>query len=93
MGEKVEPFFDEEGNMLDENPKDPMQVAMRKKISDSRNKFVDLLQMAKHSQPGIDFIYSSLSNLEDPLLKIVPAARISKEDEYESFVGTKIPNE
>nr|XP_034604624.1 protein FAR1-RELATED SEQUENCE 2-like [Setaria viridis] len=30
-------FFDEEGNLLDEKLEDPMEVAMRKKISDSRN--------------------------------------------------------
>jgi hypothetical protein len=42
-------FFDDEGNLLDEKPKDPMEVAMRKKISKSRNKFEDLIQMAKTS--------------------------------------------
>ena len=36
-------FFDEEGNLLDEMPKDPMEVEMRKKILESRNKFEDLI--------------------------------------------------
>ena len=48
-------FFDEEGNLLDEKPKDPMEVAMRKKISESRNKFEDLIQMAKNFEQGMDF--------------------------------------
>jgi hypothetical protein len=36
-------FFDDEGNLLDEKAKDPVEVAMLKKISDSRNKFEDIL--------------------------------------------------
>jgi hypothetical protein len=45
--------FDEEGNLLDKKSEDPMEVAMRKQISDACN----------------------------------------KQDEYEAFIGTKIPNE
>ena len=86
-------LFDDEGNPLDEKPKDPMEVAMRKKISDSRNKFEDLIQMAKNSEQGMDFLYSSLSNLVEPLQKITPATTDNKQDEYESFFGSKIPNE
>ena len=41
-------FFDEEGNLLDEMPKDPMEVEIRKKISESCNMFEDLIQMAKY---------------------------------------------
>ena len=68
-----EVLFDDEGNLLDEKPKDSMDVAMRKKISESRNKFEDLIRMAKNSEEGMDFLYSSLSNLVEPLQKIVPA--------------------
>jgi hypothetical protein len=85
-------FFDEEGNLLDEKPKDPIEVAMRQKISDSHNKFEDLIQVAKNYKPGMDFLYSSLSNLVEPLQKITPATIVNKQDEYESFLG-KIPNE
>ena len=70
-----------------------MDVAMRKKISESRNKFEDLIQMAKNSKQGVDFLYSSLSNLVEPLQKITPATTENKQDEYESFLGSKIPNE
>jgi len=86
-------FYDHEGNLLDEKPKDPREVAMRKKISESRNKFEDIIQMAKTSEQGMDFLYSSLSNLVEPLQKITPATRVDKQDEYESFLGNRIPTE
>jgi hypothetical protein len=86
-------FFDEEGNILDEKPIDPMELSMKKNISDSRNKFEDLLQMAKQSEQGLDYLFSSMCNLHDPLQKIVPYASTSKQDEFEAFIGTKIPNE
>ena len=70
-----------------------MEVALRKKISNSRNKFENLIQMAKNSEEGMDFLYSSLSNLVEPLQKIMPAMRVEKQDEYESFLGSKIPKE
>jgi len=70
-----------------------MEVAMRKKILDSRNQFEDLIQMAKNSEQGMDFLFSSLSNLVEPLQKITPATRVNKQDEYESFLGSKIPNQ
>ena len=66
---------------------------MRKKISESCNKFEDLIQMAKNSEQGMDFLYSSLSNLVEPLQKITPALIVDKQDEYESFLGNKIPTE
>lgn len=66
---------------------------MRKKISDVCNKFENLIQMAKQSELGIEFLFSSLSNIEDSLQKIVPTTTITKHDEYEAFIGTKIPNE
>ena len=66
---------------------------MRKKISESRNKFEDIIQMAKTSEQGMDFLYSSLSNLVEPLQKITPATRVDKQEEYESFLGNRIPTE
>ena len=85
-----EQFFDKEGNLLDKKPEHPMEVVMRKKISDVCNKFENLIQMAKQSEPGIEFLFSSLSNIQDPLQKIVPTTTITKQDEYEAFIGTKI---
>lgn len=66
---------------------------MRKKISDWRNKFEDIIQMAKNSEQGRDLLDSALSSLLEPLQKIVPAATVNKQDEFESFLGGKIPNE
>jgi hypothetical protein len=86
-------FFDDEGNLLDEKDKDPMEVARSKKISDARNQFEDLILMAKNSEPAIDFLCSSLSKLLEPLQKIVPNATVSKHDEFETFIGGKIPDE
>jgi len=70
-----------------------MEVALQKKISESRNKFEDLIRMAKNSEEGMDFLYSSLSNLVEPLQKITPVATDDKQDEYETFLGSKIPDE
>ena len=86
-------FFDDEGNLLDEKAEDPKEVAMRNFFSDSRNKFEDLIQMAKNFEQGMEFLYSSLSNLVEPLQKIIPAATVTKQDEFESFLGSKIPHE
>jgi hypothetical protein len=49
--------------------------------------------MAGNSEPGIDFLFSSLLNLVEPLQRIVPAATVSKQDEFETFLGSKIPHE
>jgi hypothetical protein len=49
--------------------------------------------MAKNSEPAIDFLCSSLSKLLEPLQKIVPNATVSKQDEFETFIGGKIPDE
>jgi hypothetical protein len=70
-----------------------MELSMRKKISDSHNKFEDLIQMTKQSDQGLDFLFSSLCNLHDHLIKIVPHASILKQDEFEAFIGINIPSE
>lgn len=49
--------------------------------------------MAKNSEQGMEFLYSSLSDLVEPLQKIIPAAIVNKQDEFESFLGSKIPDE
>ena len=70
-----------------------MEVALQKKISESHNKFEDLIRMAKNSEEGMYFLYSSLSNLVEPLQKITPVATDNKQDEYETFLVSKIPDE
>lgn len=69
---------------------------MRKMVANVRNKFEDLIQKAIHStnsEEGMDFLLSSISSLEAPLDQMLPAAKHSRQDEYESFVGCQIPNE
>jgi hypothetical protein len=40
-------IFDDEGNLLEDVPADPVEVGLRKKVSDARNKFEDLIQRPK----------------------------------------------
>jgi len=49
--------------------------------------------MAKNSEQGMEFLYSSLANLVEPLQNIIPAATVNKQDEFEAFLGGKIPQE
>jgi hypothetical protein len=86
-------FFDDDGNILEDVPADPVEVAMRKKKSDARNMFEDLIHMAKQSNEGMDFLTSSLSNLQVAIKDMVPSVSSTKQDEIESFIGAKIPNE
>ena len=55
-----------------------MEVALQKKISESHNKFEDLIRMAKNSEEGMDFLYSSLSNQVEPLQNITHVATDNK---------------
>ena len=56
-----------------------MEVVMREKIPDSRNKFEDLIQLAKNSKQRMNFLYSSLSKLVEPLQNLTPATRVDKQ--------------
>jgi hypothetical protein len=69
-----------------------MELSIWKKISDSHKEFEDLIQMTKQSDQGLDFLFSSLCNLHDHLIKIVPHASILKQDEFEAFIGINIPS-
>ncbi|XP_062182184.1 protein FAR1-RELATED SEQUENCE 5-like [Phragmites australis] len=90
---KRESIYDDQGNPLEEKPTDPLDAAMRKKISTVRNKFEDLIQMARHSIEGIEFLTSSVFNLEAPLQHMVPAIKQTRQEEYEAFIGCNIPTE
>jgi hypothetical protein len=57
-------MYDEEGNLLDEKPIDAHEVKRRKEISTVRNKVEDLIQHAKSSKEGMDFLVSSVMNIE-----------------------------
>lgn len=86
-------MYDEQGNLIEEKPIDSSEAEMRKKISIARNKFEDLIQKAKHSDEGIDFLTSSVFNLEAPLDQMVSNVKHTRHEEFESFLGCTIPTE
>lgn len=91
---KRERVYDDKGNLLEEKPADSSDVATRKKISTIRNKIEDLIQKAKHSDEGMDFLSLSVSSIEAPLNQIVPVApKNTRQEEYEAFIGCNIPSE
>jgi hypothetical protein len=85
--------YDEEGNLLDEKPIDSNEAEKRKKIAMVRNKVEDLIQHAKSSKEGIDFLVSSVMNIEASLSTIVPTIVQTKQQEYEDFIGCQIPSQ
>jgi hypothetical protein len=85
--------YDEEGNLLDEKPIDAIEVEKRKKLAVVRNKVEDLIQRAKSSNEAIDFLVSSVLEIEGSLGNIVPTTVPHTQEEYENFVGCKIPEE
>jgi hypothetical protein len=85
--------YDEEGNLLDEKPIDANEVENWKKISTVRNKVEDLIQQAKGSKEGMDFLVSSVMNIEASLGHILPTAVQTRRDEYEGFIGCQIPDQ
>jgi hypothetical protein len=48
--------------------------------------------MVKQSDQCFDLLFSTLCNIQDPIEKIVPHASICKQDEFKTFIGTKISN-
>ncbi|XP_048560284.1 protein FAR1-RELATED SEQUENCE 5-like [Triticum urartu] len=91
---KRENVYDEQGNLLEEKPTDSLDAATRKKISTVRDKMEELIQKAKHSNEGMDFLTSSVLSIEAPLDQMVPAAtQNTRQDEYEAFIGCNIPTE
>ena len=84
-------MVDEEGNLLEEKPKDAKEVEKRKKITAVRNKVEDLIQRAKSSNEGMNFLVSGVMNLEASFSQIVPTNMQAPQEEYETFIGCKIP--
>jgi hypothetical protein len=85
--------YDSEGNLLAEKPTDPVDAAKRRKISDAHNKFEALIQIAKNSEEGMDFLTTSLHDMEEHLSKLVPAVSVTRQEEHEAFLGCSIPSE
>ena len=75
-------------------PTDSLDASARKKISTVRNKLEDLIQTAKQSNEGLDFLLSSVLSIEEPLNQKVPAAvKHTRQGEYEAFIGCNIPTQ
>jgi hypothetical protein len=55
---------DGDGNPLEDNPVDCVDMDTRRKISVARNKLEDLIQHAKNSSGGLDLLNSGLCDLE-----------------------------
>jgi hypothetical protein len=83
--------YDEKGNLLDEKPIDVDELEKRKKIATVRNKVEDLIQHAKSSKEGMDFLVSSVMNIEASLGSIIPNIVQTRQQEYEGFIGCQIP--
>jgi hypothetical protein len=83
--------YDEEGNLLDEKPINANELEKRKKIAALRNKIEDLIQRAKTSHEGMDFLVSSVMNIEASFDHIAPSSVQATREEYDGFIGCKIP--
>jgi hypothetical protein len=85
--------YDEEGNLLDEKAIDAHEVERRKNISIVRNKFEDLIQQAKSSIEGMDFVVSGLMNMQASLHHIASTTVQIRQEEYKGFIGCQIPEQ
>jgi hypothetical protein len=88
-----ETVFDKEGNILEEKAMDANEVERRKKIATIRNKVEDLIQRAKSSNEGMDLLLSTVMNIETSFSQIVPSTVQAPQQEYETFIGCKIPEQ
>jgi hypothetical protein len=83
--------YDDEGNLLEEKVKDANEVEKRKMIADVPSKMEDLIQRASSSKEAMDFLLSSVRNIDNSLGHIVPSTVQPIQEEYENYIGCKIP--
>ncbi|XP_037457036.1 protein FAR1-RELATED SEQUENCE 5-like [Triticum dicoccoides] len=86
-------MFDGEGNILEENFIDPVDMAVRRKISAVRNKLEDLIRTAKCSMEGVEFLHTSLCKAELGLRQLVSVVPCDTQENEESFIGSIIPKD
>jgi hypothetical protein len=82
--------YDEEGNLLDEKPIDANEVEKKIKIAAVQNKIEDLIQRAKSSHEGVDFLVSSVMNIGASFDHIAPNSVQATQEEYKCFIDCKI---
>jgi hypothetical protein len=78
---------------LDKKPIDANELERRKKIATLRNKFEDLIQRAKSSNKGLDLLVSNMMDVEASFDQIIPSTVQGTREEYEGFIGCKIPEQ
>jgi hypothetical protein len=78
---------------LDKKPIDANELERRKKIATLRNKFEDLIQRAKSSNKGLDLLVSNMMDVEASFDQIIPSTVQATREEYEGFIGCKIPEQ
>jgi hypothetical protein len=71
---------------------DANEVERKKKIIAVRNKIEDLMQIARTSKEGMNFLVSSVFNIAASLGQIVLSTLQDRQQEYEGFIGCKIPD-
>jgi hypothetical protein len=67
-----------------------MKWKKRKTMTVVRNKIEDLIQRASSSKEVIDFLLSSVQNIDDSLGHIVPSTVQRVHKEYENYISCKI---
>jgi hypothetical protein len=60
------------------------------KIAVVRSKVEDLIQRAKSSNEGMDFLVTSVTKIEPSFGQIVPSTVQTTQQEYENFIGCRI---
>ena len=85
--------YDGDGNPLEDNPIDCVDMDTRRKISDARNKLEDIIRHAKNSSGGLDLLNSGLRDLESVVSQSALAIAHSSQEEQESFVGSSFPTQ
>jgi len=85
--------YDDEGNLLEEKVQDASEVEKRKSVAAVRNTIEDLIQRASNSKEAMDFLVSSVRNIDISFGQIVPSTVQPIQEEYENFIGCKFPEE
>jgi peptide subunit release factor 1 (eRF1) len=81
--------YDDEGNLLEEKVKDANDVEKRKTMTVVQNKIENLIQRASSSKEAMDFLLSSVRNIDDSLGHIVPSTTTT---EKVICSGLKLPS-
>ncbi|XP_048571899.1 protein FAR-RED IMPAIRED RESPONSE 1-like isoform X1 [Triticum urartu] len=85
--------YDGEGNVLEENLADPIDIAVKRKIVVVRDKLEDLIRKSKCSMEGIEFLHNSLCGIELGLAQLVSTVPCNTQENEESCIGSVIPKD